>query len=48
MKILNTKDENFNQEFSELLKRGAMDIDSVSLRVKNILDEIKKEGIKHL
>ncbi|MBD3795754.1 MAG: histidinol dehydrogenase [Epsilonproteobacteria bacterium] len=48
MKILNTKDENFNQEFSELLKRGAMDIDSVSLRVKNILDEIKKEGNKAL
>jgi len=44
MKILNTKEENFNQEFGELLKRGAMDIDSVSLTVKGILDEIKQGG----
>jgi len=44
MKILNTKDENFQNEFDELLKRGAMDIDGVTHIVKGLLDEIKQEG----
>lgn len=44
MKIINTQDTNFNQEFAELLERGKMDIDEVSHIVKNLLDEIKNEG----
>jgi len=44
MKIFNTKDENFQSEFDELLKRGAMDIDGVTSIVKGLLDEIKTEG----
>ena len=44
MKILSTKDENFQNEFTELLKRGAMDMDGVTSTVKGLLDEIKDEG----
>ncbi|MCH9741165.1 MAG: histidinol dehydrogenase [Epsilonproteobacteria bacterium] len=44
MKILNSKDANFQDEFDELLQRGKMDIDGVSNIVKNLLDEIKNEG----
>jgi len=44
MKILSTNDENFQTEFDELLKRGAMDIDGVTSIVKGLLDEIKNEG----
>jgi histidinol dehydrogenase len=44
VKIFSTKDENFNEEFDELLKRGAMDIDGVTNIVKGLLDEIKGEG----
>ncbi len=44
MKILNIKDENFQSEFDELLKRGAMDIDGVTSIVKGLLDEIKNSG----
>ena len=42
--ILQSNDANFEQEFKKLLERGKMDIDSVSPIVKEILDEIKKEG----
>ena len=44
MKILTTKDNNFQSEFNKLLERGKMDIDSVSATVKEILDEIKESG----
>ena len=44
MKIFSTKDENFQSEFDELLKRGAMDIDGVTSIVKGLLDEIKTDG----
>ena len=44
MKILSTKDANFQNEFDELLKRGAMDIDGVTNIVKGLLDEIRTEG----
>jgi len=44
VKILSTKDENFQNEFTELLKRGAMDMDGVTSTVKGLLDEIKDEG----
>ncbi len=44
MKIFNTNDREFNTQFSELLKRGAMDIDEVSITVKNLLDEIRESG----
>jgi histidinol dehydrogenase len=44
MKLITTKDSDFEAAFAELLKRGAMDIDSVSATVKSILDEIKHEG----
>ncbi|HIO95943.1 MAG TPA: histidinol dehydrogenase [Campylobacterales bacterium] len=48
MKIFNTKDDNFQDEFNALLQRGAMDIDGVSVTVKMLLDEIKNEGNKAL
>ncbi|CAA6821746.1 MAG: Histidinol dehydrogenase (EC [uncultured Sulfurovum sp.] len=44
MKIFSIKDESFQDEFDELLKRGAMDIDGVTHIVKGLLDEIKNEG----
>ena len=44
MKIFSTKDADFEAEFTELLKRGKMDIDGVSSIVKNLLDEIKDQG----
>ena len=44
VKIFNTKDDNFQDEFNTLLQRGKMDIDGVSATVKTLLDEIKNEG----
>jgi len=44
VKIFSTKDADFEAEFTELLKRGKMDIDGVSSIVKNLLDEIKDQG----
>ena len=44
MKLLNSTQNNFQEEFEALLSRGQMDIDSVSSTVKTILDEIKTEG----
>jgi histidinol dehydrogenase len=46
--IFSTKDENFKEKFDELLGRGAMDIDSVSHVVENILKRVKKDGDKAL
>ena len=52
MKIFETSDNNFENEFNEILARGAMDIDNVAPIVKNILDEVKNEGdsalIRHI
>jgi len=52
MKILKTSDNNFKDEFNEILARGAMDIDKVEPIVKGILDEVKNEGdealIRHI
>lgn len=44
MKILNTKDENFEVEFDKLLQRGHMDMDNVSQIVLKIIQEIKQDG----
>jgi len=44
VKIFSIKDANFQAEFDELLKRGAMDIDGVTNIVKGLLNEIKNEG----
>ncbi len=44
MKIYNTKDEDFEKNFSQLLQRGKMDIDNVAGIVKDILNEIKRDG----
>lgn len=44
MKIINTKDVEFDGEFSELLNRGKMDIESVSSIVSTLLKEIQHEG----
>jgi histidinol dehydrogenase len=44
MQILDTKDKNFQNNFNELLKRGDMDIQSVSSIVHGIIDEIKDDG----
>ncbi len=44
VKIFSTKDSDFQSEFDELLRRGAMDIDGVTSIVKGLLDEIKNEG----
>jgi len=52
MKIFKTTDNNFENEFNEILARGAMDIDNVAPIVKNILDEVKNDGdsalIRHI
>jgi len=44
MKIININDENFKQEFDELLNRGKMDIEGVSKIVGDLLKEIKDSG----
>jgi len=44
MKIISTKDANFDVEFSELLNRGKMDIEGVSATVSELLNEIRTEG----
>ena len=44
MKIFNSNDREFNRQFMELLERGAMDIDEVTITVKNLLDEIREGG----
>ncbi len=44
MKIINTKDDNFKQEFTNILDRAKSDIKGVSSIVMNIIDEIVQEG----
>ncbi len=44
MKIINTKDTNFNQEFDSILAGAKTDIKSVSKIVNTIIDEITEEG----
>ncbi|SHO80236.1 Histidinol dehydrogenase [hydrothermal vent metagenome] len=44
MKIIKTTESNFKNEFDELLKRGAMDIDSVTNIVNSLLKDIKYNG----
>ena len=46
MKIINTKDENFQKEFTEILGRGKVDIKKVSTIVNDIIDEIVENGNK--
>ena len=44
MKIINTKDTNFNEQFDGILARAKSDIKGVSSIVMNIIDEIVTEG----
>lgn len=44
MKIINTKDSNFKEEFDGILARAKSDIKGVSSIVMNIIDEIVDEG----
>ncbi len=44
IKILDSNSSNFKSEFEELLNRGKMDIDEVSSRVQNLLNQIKQDG----
>ncbi len=44
MKIINTKDKNFEEEFETILARAKSDIKGVSSIVMNIIDEIVVEG----
>ena len=44
MKIINTKDTNFKEEFETILARAKSDIKGVSSIVMNIIDEIVVEG----
>ncbi len=46
MKILNTKDKNFKDEFAEILCRGKIDIKKVSGIVNGIIDDIIENGNK--
>ncbi len=44
MKIINTKDSNFDNEFESILARAKTDISKVSSIVNGIIDEIKQDG----
>jgi histidinol dehydrogenase len=44
IKILSVEDRDFKDRFEELLSRGKVDIDEVSGRVLNLLNEIKSGG----
>jgi len=44
MKIINTKDVNFAEEFTNILTRAKSDIKGVSTIVSNIIDEVIKSG----
>ncbi len=48
MKVLKTSDKNFQNEFQELLNRGKVDISNVENIVREIINEVKKEGNKAL
>lgn len=43
--ILNEKNADFSAEFAKILARGAMDIESVEPKVKELLSDIKKRGV---
>ena len=44
MKIINTQDSNFKEEFDEILARAKSDIKGVSSIVMNIIEEIVEDG----
>mgnify|MGYP000642048814 CR=1 FL=1 len=44
MKIINTQDSNFKEEFEAILGRAKTDIKQVSSIVNNIIDEIVEDG----
>ena len=44
MKIINTEDSNFKEEFDGILARAKSDIKGVSSIVMNIIDEIVEDG----
>ena len=46
MKIINTNDKNFKQEFNEILNRAKVDIGQVTGIVNDIIDDIVKNGNK--
>jgi len=46
MKIINTNDKNFNEEFKNILGRAKVDIKQVSGIVNGIIDDIVKNGNK--
>jgi len=46
MKIINTNDKNFKQEFNEILNRAKVDIGQVTGIVNDIIDEIVENGNK--
>ncbi len=46
MKIINTQDNNFKNEFEEILGRAKVDIKKVSSIVNNIIDDIVQNGNK--
>ena len=48
MIFTDTKNSNFDKQFSELLQRGKMDIAEVSAVVGNLIDEIKRDKNKAL
>ncbi len=48
MKIIDINSKEFNKDFEEILNRGKMDIENVSYIVKEIIDEIRKDGNKAL
>lgn len=52
MKIFSTSDNDFNENFNEILNRGKLDIKNVSAIVSNLIDEIIQDGdsalIKHI
>jgi len=44
MRIINTKDVNFSEEFTNILSRAKSDIKEVSKIVSNIIDEVMQNG----
>ena len=48
MQILNTKDNNFKNDFKEILSRGNLDMKNVIPIVQNLINEIVEDGNKAL
>jgi histidinol dehydrogenase len=46
MKILNTQDKNFSQDFKNILNRAKIDIKQVSSIVNDIINDIIQNGNK--